>query len=122
MHLAIYRLQILPTDSAKEPKQGIQPRIIKSFSNITAGCKNQPFFIVGNGSQLDKIFTTFFTSSSSLKDDDVFDPCCMEPISKILKVFLALGQQDGGSACFDGMQDIIEYHVVALSIHGKLPV
>ena len=30
-------------------KQRVQSRIVKPFSNITPGCKNQPFFVIGDG-------------------------------------------------------------------------
>ena len=50
-------------------KQGVEPRVVKPFSNVTSGCENKPLLCIGDGREPVQIITPSFCTSASLQDD-----------------------------------------------------
>lgn len=77
-------------------EESIEPSVVESFSNVSAGRENQPLFILGNGGELYFAFLTFLRRPSSPQRDDVPNKT-FQLVMQLFQVLFALRQQNWGS-------------------------
>ena len=78
-------------------KQGIEPGVVESFSDVSAGRENKPFLVHRNRGELCFYLPPFFRRPSSPQNDDMPDKA-LQSVVQFFQVLFAFRQQDGGAA------------------------
>src|SRR5262245_8176238 len=99
-------------------KQRVEARIVKTFTEVTAGCHDDTLFTLRYGLQGVVHLITLLCSHSTFQDNDVLGEL-RQTLCNCLKVVLALRDHDRGSPSFESREHVIEDHIISSRIAGQ---